>query len=290
MLVVGACALTVGMGDARLLYQLFPAAIVVGLLIGLVVYAFRLKRLLISALSSRNRRAARADEFKFLDSPELERLTRQWEALGFVQCGEFTDGNDAQNSFTRLFEHGSEAAVVELTQQFLGAKALPLSSSVTSLWGDPEVRTHVEQLAQRLDEITDSTAPLASPSSASTAAPAPEVDELPLWLLITHNHAPNRYSPLFRQPRVIGARLPQNSSAADIWHAHLERSKLIEARLKKPLFRDELPLLIYAAGRVTSALIVKRLKATPLWKFIPYRFARDASVPTHHDGELAPLS
>ncbi len=268
-------------------FQFIVIGLGIGVAIGVVISPVIIKRMLITMFSSYSYRPAHLDEFPHLDLPALERLTTQWESLGFVQRGDFL-GNSANPKlgtwFSRQFEHQSEGAVVTLMQQFTPTKTLPLNSSVTSLWGQ---REGAQRDRLELERIAAAIPPIASP-----LPPAPEKqppDDLKFWASATHNRAPNRYFRLMRHPRVLGVRLEANTSPAQMWQFHRERATLIETRLGMAALRGDLPALLYAHGRVLNAILLRRIKATPAWKLALYSWNRKPASPIY-DGELAPLS
>ncbi|BCM91399.1 hypothetical protein IAD21_03271 [Abditibacteriota bacterium] len=256
-----------------------------------VFYCVNLKRVLMAAFSfSFNHRPASPDEFALLDLPELERLTGEWEALGFVRRGDFgwySANTRLGTSFSRLFEHQSEGAIVEVLQQFTPLKTLPFTSLIESFWGE---RDGVLRQAHELERATTARAPLAAPTPTTPAPQAEETsaEDFAMWALVTHNRASNRYFPLLRHPRILGARLDANTSTGQMWQLHQERSALVEARLGQTTLRGDLSTLIHAFTRIINESSARRVRATPAWKLARLSLNRKPAPPIY-DGELSPL-
>ncbi len=250
-----------------------------------VVFAFTvsagIKKNFLSAFQLHYLQNARAEEFPDLDTAQLAQLTRTWEELGFVFAGDTSAGTlgvGTGAAFSRSFEHPTEGAVAEITQQFAPLKTLPFTSSVMSCWGE---RAPVFEAARALER---NFAPLASPSDSSTSG-APDVEESNLWVLITHNRPPNKFWPLLRRRRIASLRLPPGTAPEVLWPAHLERRAEVEARLQQPHLRGELAPLGEAHGQLIRAHLLQRMRRTPAWKF-GAAFLSRAPVPARYDGEL----
>lgn len=261
---------------------------IMGLAIILVMYPIRVKQMLLTIFSSYDHRSGTPDQFPNLDLPELERLTAEWELLGFVQRGD-SEGYSANpklgNWFSRVFENEGEGAIVEVMQQFTPTKALPLSSSVVSLWGQSnQVQSDRLELESRAEAIP----PIASPLPPSAQAPKPISDHLNFLSSSTHNRSPNRYFRVMRHPRVLGARLEPTLSPEQMWQFHQKRVALIDARLGTPALHGDLTPLLRAHGRVLNDILVRRLRKTPALKLAMYSLNRKPPSPVY-DGELAPL-
>lgn len=273
-------------GDSTVL-EFFPFLLVFAFCFLSVMYCLQVKRMLITMFSSSDYRPATADEFPNLDVPELERLTTEWESLGFVQRGD-SEGYSANpklgNWFSRVFENESEGAIVQVLQQFTPTKTLPFNSSVASLWGqsdsEPSDRLELEHRAEVIP-------PIASPLSPQPQKPVS--DQLNFWSYSTHNRAPNRYFRVMKHSRVLGARLDPTTTPAQMWEFHQKRAALINARLGTAALRGDISPLLRAHGRVLGDILVRRLRKTPSWKLAIYSLNRKPG-PAITDGELAPLS
>ena len=256
-------------------------ALVLGGALGLVGMSFRLKQIFLRSFAPQSLRAGSPAEFPDLDRAELERLTHAWQQLGFEPRGDRAGNMDnarGGQTFSRSFEHPAQGAVAEISQIFLPTQVVPFSSSVASFWGE---RAPVLQRAQQLRAAAP--APLAAPL-APTAAPALP-DEMELWMLVTHNRAPNKFWVLMRQRRLLARRLPREATPEALWQAHQQQRADVGARLQLPHLRGDLEALLEAHGVVLSAQLRARLARTPAWKFGVARLSR-AQSPARYDGEL----
>lgn len=272
-------------------FQTLLNGVAVGFAILLAMLPLNIKRAFIKGYSSPSYRPARSDEFPRLDTAELERLTREWEELGFLQSKDVAGGEATPRlgiAFSRLMEHQTEGVLVEIAQQFLPTKTLPFSCNLVSFWGEDE-REAVEQGAQNLQLSAATASPLASPDGSTPPQPTLQDANLKMWTLVTHNRAPNRLFALLRHPRVLGARLEKDASPAQLWQTHQQRVALVNARLGMAPLRGDLPALLHDHALVVSALCLRRLQKTSVWKIARVQFARKAPPPIF-DGELAPLS
>ena len=272
-------------GDWTVL-EFIPFLLVFAFCFLLVMYCLQVKRMLITMFSSYDYRSATPDEFPDLDALELERLTTEWESLGFAQRGD-SEGYSANpklgNWFSRIFENESEGAIVQVLQQFTPTKTLPFNSSLASLW--------VQSDQQQSDRLELERRAEAIPPIASPLPPQPQKlvsDQLNFWSYSTHNRAPNRYFGIMKHPRVLGARLEPTATPAQMWEFHQKRAALIETRLGTTALRGDIAPLLRAHGRVLNDILARRLRKTPAWKLAIYSLNRKP-IPAITDGELAPL-
>ncbi|RYF38517.1 MAG: hypothetical protein EOO38_24650, partial [Cytophagaceae bacterium] len=237
-----------------------------GILVFISLRVTKIKQSWMETLSSSTWRAIRLGELPQLDRNELERLTREWEALGFVQRGDFLSECTKPKygaQFSRLFENESEGAVVELAQGLLPKRTVSFTSVIESFWGEEER----EQLLRQVKDSSQVTSPLPSVF-------LPHAQNLTLWLLATSSAAPGAYESLFRQPRLLVARLEASTPPVHLWHAHQKRCVLLSRRLGAQVLRGELVPLMWAHSRMTNLLMLQRLKAIPIWTLLRCNFVR----------------
>lgn len=271
-------------------FGILMGELALGILIVLVLYPFRLRQVLIKVFSSSSQRPAKPEEFPLLDNDKLERLTQEWQGLGFVPIGDFAGGEanpKIGTTFLRIFQHNSEGTLLEMMQQFTPQRTLPLYSSLMSLWGEGE-REPLLRLAHSLEQSVAMNAPLAAPDSSSSLKRAVGDDELKIYLQLTHNRPPSRIYPLLRHPRVLSARTPIGASPEQLWQLHQSRCALVSARLGTPPLQSDLLALMRAHARVLGAIMVGQLRKISLWRIASLQFV-PRSIPWHYDGDLAPL-
>ena len=276
---------TGGAGEA---WVTIACALIIGGALGVIGLSFRLKTAFLKFFAPGSLRAGSADEFPLLDHAAWENLTQQWRELGFEPRTDRAGNMDNPaygQTFSRTLEHPSQGAVAEISQQFLPAQIGPITLSVVSFWGE---RAPIFQMAEQLKRASIApAAPLAAPGvtgdDAATALQLP--DEMELWLLMTHNRAPNRFWPLMRQKRLLSRRVQGEIAPQELWRLHLEQRAPIEARLQLPHETGDLEPLLEAHGLVLSAQLRARLARTPAWKFGLARL-RPAATPAVYDGEL----
>ena len=243
-------------------------SVLVGLVIGFCARPFILKRALLNSLARWDARPASIEEFPRLDRERVERLQREWEALGFEACGVFAGGNN-NPAFSLLLRHPTEGAIAEVSQVFLLKRALPVVCGAFSYWGDARA---IEELAAELSREEGGLAPLSSPQNT---APLRErvigEDELKVWSYATHNRASNAYWKVLRHPRVLGTRLPPNTHPAELWRVHLERRAHLDERIPAPRIENDLVRVMQ-----THAVVL-----TQLWRF---RVRRAVAIPRPRQG------
>ena len=274
-------------GGAREALWIIGVAFSIGLAVGLISLCFRLKKAFLKFFAPGSLRAGSAAEFPRLDSARWDDVTRQWSELGFeasVDRAGNMDNPTYGQTFLRVMEHPVEGAVVEISQQFLPAQIGEINFSVTSLWGE---RAPVFQTAAQLERAQSAPAsPIAAPGALGVAAtPSDWADETELWLLITHNRAPNKFWPLLRQKRLISRRIAGEIAPRELWQRHLQQRQSVESRLQMPHEVGDLQALLEAYGLVLSAQLRRRLERTPAWKFGWARLCPSA-IPADYDGEL----
>lgn len=270
---------------AREALNIMAFALPVGGVLGLVGLSLRLKSAFSRFFAPGSLRIGSAEEFPHLDRAQWQQLTQLWQQLGFelrVDRAGNMENPAFGPTFSRTLEHRAQGAVAEISQMFLPNKIGPITLSLASFWGE---RAPVLQMAAQLQSADNAKAPLAAPG-APQAATAPGLpDEMELWLLITHNRAPNKFWPLVRQKRLLSRRMASDITPENLWRAHLEQRAQIEARLQLPHETDDMEKLLEAHALVLSAQLQARLKRTPAWKFGWVRLSR-AHSPAVYDGEL----
>ncbi len=267
-------------------------ALVLGGALGFVALSFRLKRVFLQFFAPGSLRAGSADEFPQLDRAVWERVTGEWRELGFepsVDRAVNAENPAFGQTFSRTLEHPAQGALAEISQQFTPGSVGPLTLSVVSFWGE---RAPIFQMAAQLQELqraqAATIAPLAAPDGArwDVAGVSPALpDETELWLLMTHNRAPNKFWSLLRHKRFVSRRVRGEVTPRELWQLHLEQRALVEARLRLPHEVGELEPLIEAHSVVLSAQLRRRLRRVPAWKFGLARLSL-AAPPANYDGEL----
>lgn len=282
-----------------LLLKFLLAGVVIGLcIIGLnrLLLPFSVRKILLTIHSPPRYLLTSLDDFRGLDTTELECLTREWQHLDFVPIGDYSiqalaPAPNSPSLFVRFLEHES-GAILQIIQ-LPSPGPLPFVFQLQSFWGESEREPLLRQSRQRFGALP-SDAPLAEPNpTAELALSPPIVPDLKIWSLLTYNasykRARSRYAEFLRHPRVLRCRLDGSATPAQLWQAHQEHCALIEARLGEPTLKGHLLPLFCAHHEALSAFISSRLKAaTPrdLWKSY---YARDAPASPFFDGELAPL-
>ena len=263
-------------------------ALLLGAALGFVVLSFRLKRAFLRLFAPGSLRIASIESFPHLDKTELERLTQSWQKLGFepgVDRGGNMDNPKYGQTFSRVLEHPVQGAVAEISQLFSPTKAGPITLSVVSFWG---ARAPIFQMAGQIERAAANainTPPLSAPVAPLEDEPPELPDEIEMWLLTTHNRAPNKFWQLMRRKRLLSRRLTGDVTPETLWRAHLEQRAKVAVRLNSPHETGALEALLEAHGQVLSAQLHAHLKRTPAWKFGLARFSPAAS-PAVYDGEL----
>lgn len=277
------------LSDGRQAAIVIVGALLLGITVGLVVRLFRLKSVLVRAFGTDSIRDGRPDEFPLLDGAELERLTLAWEALGFERSSDRAgNANNARDgsTFTRILEHREQGALAEISQTFGRAKVLPFTAAAFSFWGE---REPIFEAANRLKPIL-AAPPLPAPTSVPVAENPVALEAAEeLWMLVTHNRAPNKFWKLMERGRTVSRRMEASATPDSLWRAHLQQRADVEARLNQPHLRGDLDALLRAHGLVLRAQLGARLQRTSAWKFAA-AYISLAQLPAHHDGELPALT